>query len=67
MTTDEFEKLIEGATETQRIYFKKPVKWDVYLFIKDFLAMSNVQDGGWIIIGIEEDKKNNIGSKILYF
>ncbi len=46
--------MLEGGAETQRTDFKESVSWSVETFAKDILALSNVQDGGFIIIGIAE-------------
>ena len=54
MTTEELEELLEAATETQSIEFKQSCQWSVPCFAKDILAMSNVRNGGWIIVGMEE-------------
>lgn len=54
MTTEELKQLLEAGTETQRIEYKGPCEWDVNLFAKDILAIANIEDGGWIIIGMEE-------------
>lgn len=54
MNTEELERLLEGGTETQRIEFKGPCSWDVEIFAKDILALSNVKGGGYIIFGIIE-------------
>lgn len=54
MTAEELERLLEGGTETQRIEFKGPCSWDVEIFAKDILALSNVKGGGYIIFGIIE-------------
>jgi predicted HTH transcriptional regulator len=63
MTTQELEELLEGGAETQRIEFKNPCLWDVEIFAKDILALSNVQDGGYIIIGVEETKSGTFQRK----
>ncbi len=54
MTTEEFESLIEGGVETPTLDIKAACDWDAASMAKDILAMSNVQDGGVIIIGIED-------------
>lgn len=54
MTTQELEEKLEGATETQTIEFKNACDWNVCMFAKDILALSNVQDGGYLIIGVED-------------
>ncbi len=54
MTTQELEEKLEGATEAQTIEFKDSCNWNIKMFAKDILALSNVQDGGYIIIGVED-------------
>jgi len=54
MDTQELEQLLEAATETQTKDFKGPCCWDVKKFAKDILALSNVKDGGYIIVGVAE-------------
>ncbi len=61
MTTQELEEKLEGATETQTVEFKNSCDWDVKTFAKDILALSNVQDGGHIIIGVEDGSFNRKG------
>ncbi|MGA2332603.1 MAG: ATP-binding protein [Syntrophales bacterium] len=56
MTTKELEELLEGGIETPRIEYKGRCDWSVNLFAKGILAMANVEDGGRIIIGMEEKK-----------
>jgi predicted HTH transcriptional regulator len=54
MTTEELERLLEGQEETQRHDFKEAIPWRAKSFVKDLLAMANVQDGGYIIVGVED-------------
>jgi predicted HTH transcriptional regulator len=54
MTTQELEEKLDGAAETSSIEFKQQHEWDVLLFAKDILAISNVRDGGYIIVGVED-------------
>ncbi|MGV1859979.1 RNA-binding domain-containing protein [Rhizobium rhizogenes] len=53
MTTEELEELLQGAQESDSLEFKGAMGWDASL-IKDILAMANVQDGGRIVLGIED-------------
>lgn len=54
MKIEELEEILEGGTETQTIDFKCSCEWDETSFAKDILAFSNVQDGGYILIGVKE-------------
>lgn len=54
MTTEELEELLQGAQESDSLEFKGAMGWDLGL-VKDILAMANVQDGGRIVIGIEDE------------
>lgn len=59
MDTYEFESLVEGASESASLDFKTAMNWSKSL-IKDILAMSNIQDGGRIVVGISDDL-NRVG------
>lgn len=61
MTWNELKSKLEGGIETQTFEVKGPSDWDVNFLAKDILAMSNVQDGGTIVIGIEDATFNRLG------
>lgn len=53
LTTEELEELLEGAEETDALEFKQAMNWDDGL-VKDILAMANIEDGGRIVVGIDD-------------
>lgn len=55
MNTDQLETILGGAEETANLEVKAAMSWDVTTLVKDILAISNVLDGGYIIIGIEDN------------
>jgi predicted HTH transcriptional regulator len=63
MDRQELEALLEGGTETQKIDFKAPCSWNVESFAKDILSLSNIQDGGYIIIGVSEKRNGTFERK----
>lgn len=54
MNTSELEEKLEAGVETPGLDYKGPCAWSAITFAKDILALSNVRDGGYIIIGVEE-------------
>lgn len=60
MNVDEFEALLDGAEESDVLEFKTAMDWHQSL-IRDILAMTNVQDGGRIIVGIADRTYARIG------
>ena len=52
--TEELEQRLEAATETTTFDIKAEMPWSDKSFAKDILAMANMQDGGYILIGVED-------------
>ena len=61
MDIKQFESLVEGSEESQSLDFKGACSWDVKALVKDILAFSNVQDGGYIVIGVDDKTLKRIG------
>ncbi|HUD81433.1 MAG TPA: ATP-binding protein [Patescibacteria group bacterium] len=60
MDLSDFERLIEGSAESPSLEFKGPCPWSINM-AKDILALSNVQDGGHIVIGIQDRTLVRVG------
>lgn len=54
MDSQELERHLEASCEMQGLDFKESCEWKTDTFAKDILALSNVQDGGYIIVGVRE-------------
>jgi predicted HTH transcriptional regulator len=63
MNTQELEEKLEAGVETPGLDYKGPCDWNSATFAKDILALSNVQDGGYIIIGVEELTNNTFARR----
>lgn len=56
MQVDEFHELVAQRRETRSLEFKQSATWDALKFkiIKAALALSNIRDGGHLVIGFNE-------------
>nr|MDO8099996.1 ATP-binding protein [Candidatus Njordarchaeota archaeon] len=68
MTNQDLCEMIRAGIEGRHLEFKAPMRWDSDLtkakITKAAISMTNIRDGGRIIIGVEERPKgvfNNIG------
>ena len=61
MKKEDLNNLIERSSESKNLDYKGPSDWESikHELTKDVLAMSNVQDGGAIVIGISETDSNS--------
>jgi len=63
MDVSEIDLLAKGVGEDRRHEFKRSMSWnDDYVKMKlskSIMAMSNVSDGGWIMLGVEEKQDNS--------
>jgi predicted HTH transcriptional regulator len=64
MNTEELEILLEGQSENIILEFKADMAWNVQSLAKDILAMSNMPDGGDIVIGIDDKTNSRQGVSI---
>lgn len=56
MTYEQLKSLIEGQTENPSLDFKADSPLRLQRLAKDIMAMSNVRDGGLIVIGVKEQE-----------
>lgn len=61
MDLGSFEALVLASEESQSLDFKGPCEWNVKELVKDFLAMANVQDGGYLVFGFDDGTFDRIG------
>lgn len=61
MDVDEFRELLQGAGESPQLEFKESMPWDGRKFARHIIAMSNLRDGGRIIIGIKNGTLDRLG------
>jgi hypothetical protein len=54
MEWKDYESLLERGYETKDIDYKESRAWNIKDFAKHILAMSNIENGGFIIIGMRE-------------
>ena len=55
MTLAEFDGLVEGSRESSSLDFKTACSWHVKTMARDILAFSNLQGGGFIVFGIDDE------------
>ncbi|MEN5086111.1 ATP-binding protein [Sphingobacterium faecium] len=65
MNINELEILIEGQREHPGLDFKASCDWDAKKLTRDILAMSNLPDGGYIIIGVDEVDNSFVKSGVI--
>jgi predicted HTH transcriptional regulator len=54
MNSAELEQRLEAAAETQSFEVKASMVWDEKSLARDIMALSNVRDGGVLLIGVED-------------
>lgn len=66
MEWKDYESLLERGYETQNIDYKESRAWNIKDFAKHILAMSNIENGGFIIIGMRETQNGYERTGVLY-
>lgn len=61
MNTEELENLLEAQSENTTLEFKTDMAWNAQSLAKDILAMSNMPDGGDIVIGVDDETNTRQG------
>jgi hypothetical protein len=59
--TEELEQRLDGGQETQTFEVKARMPWNHRTLARDILAMSNVRDGGVVLIGVEDRTFDRVG------
>jgi predicted HTH transcriptional regulator len=65
MSESEIETLIKYPNEERYLEFKRSIRWDGDIrakIAKSIMALANLRDGGWIVIGKEEQIDNSFKS-----
>jgi len=56
----EYLELLDNPFELHNVEYKRSMSWNEHIIkakiTKIILALSNIQNGGYLILGIEEDK-----------
>lgn len=61
MDGETLEELLQGAIETPGFDIKAAMPWDCVKLAKHIIAMSNVRDGGAIVIGVDDSTFERTG------
>lgn len=61
MTLEELKSRLEAGRETPSFEVKGPMIWHAPSLAKDILALANVKDGGYIVIGVKDESFSRLG------
>ena len=69
MTDEEFAALVEAGRERRNLEYKQSGSWTDAAYktriVKAILALTNIRDGGWVVIGMAEQQGAHVAQGVM--